>query len=159
MRQIPTWRAALLLSFASLSLGSGLASARAGSTGTLSDGAQMVATTTNGADAMNALVDQSSRIGTRTIDAIPGNAPIPVIVTQAHAQTLRPAPMPDQDFDGPGLNAEAIAAQNQTHVQPSFYSRGKHFAGDGFADGSTLDGNRANRAKPGGGMSLSIPMP
>lgn len=95
----------------------------------------------------------------RLIDMMPlGMPPARALVMQAHAQTLRPAPLPDEDFDAPGLSAQALAAQNQTSVQPSFYAPAKPFSGDGFAAGSTLDEDRVNRHRGGGGMSLSIPV-
>lgn len=79
------------------------------------------------------------------------------LVRQAHVQALRPAPLPDQDFDAPGLDARAIAAQGQTSVNPSFYGGAKYFAGDGYSPGSTLD-DRKNGHSAGAGMSLSIPV-
>ncbi len=91
--------------------------------------------------------------------AIPtGFASANILVKQAHAEVLRPAPLPDQDLDAPGPGPDALAAQQQASLQPSFYAPAKHFSGDGFSAGSTLDGDHVNRAKPGGGMSLSIPM-
>ncbi len=97
--------------------------------------------------------------GTRTMPAIPiGFASADVLVKEAHAEVLRPAPLPDQDLDAPGPSPDALAAQQQASLQPSFYAPARHFSGDGFSAGSTLDGDHVNRAKPGGGMSLSIPM-
>ena len=97
--------------------------------------------------------------GIRTMPAIPtGFATADVLVKQAHAEVLRPAPLPDQDLDAPGPGPDALAAQQQASLQPSFYTPARHFSGDGFSAGSTLDGDHASRAKPGGGMSLSIPM-
>ena len=105
-------------------------------------------------------VDTASLAGIRTLPAIPGgSASADVLVKQAHAEVLRPAPLPDQDLDAPGPGPDALAAQQQSSLQPSFYSPTRHFAGDGFSAGSTLDEDHAGRAKPGGGMSLSIPMP
>ncbi|MBE7212215.1 MAG: hypothetical protein INR65_14430 [Gluconacetobacter diazotrophicus] len=88
-------------------------------------------------------------VGTRT----PGAR-----VVQAHAETLRPAPLPDPDVDAPGPDAAQIASQGEASLHPSFYSNSHHFAGDGFSPGSTLENEQNNRRKPGGGMSLSIPM-
>jgi len=79
------------------------------------------------------------------------------LVRQANARTLRPAPLPNEDYDAPGLDAQALAAQGQTSVNPSFYGGPKHFAGDGYSPGSTLD-DRKNGHRAGGGMSLSIPV-
>ena len=87
-----------------------------------------------------------------------GSVPAASLVMQAHAEILRPAPLPDPDLEAPEPSAQALAAQDQASVQPSFYSAAKHFSGDGFAAGSTLDGDHANRSRPGGGMSLSIPV-
>ena len=94
-----------------------------------------------------------------TMPAMPsGSRPAASLVMQAHAQVLRPAPLPDQDLEAPEPSAQALAAQSQTSLQPSFYSAATHFSGDGFSAGSTLDGDHANRSRPGGGMSLSIPV-
>ncbi len=94
-----------------------------------------------------------------TMPAIPtGFASAETLVRKVHAEVLRPAPLPDQDLDAPAPGPDALAAQQQASLQPSFYSPVRHFSGDGFSTGSTLDGDHINRAKPGGGMSLSIPM-
>lgn len=77
---------------------------------------------------------------------------------QARAQILRPAPLPDQDFDAPAPNAQVLADQQEASLTPSFYGTAKHFSGDGFAAGSALDEEQSNRHRPGGGMSLSIPV-
>ena len=79
------------------------------------------------------------------------------LVIQAHAQTLRPAPLPNEDFDEPGLSPQALAAQDQASVGPSFYGAAKPFSGDGYAPGSTID-DRTSHRHNGGGMSLSIPV-
>ncbi len=103
-------------------------------------------------------VDTTS-LSEATMPAIPtGFASAATLVKQAHAAVLRPAPLPDQDLDAPGPGPDALAAQQQASLQPSFYAPARHFSGDGFSAGSTLDGDHVNRAKPGGGMSLSIPM-
>lgn len=107
-------------------------------------------------------VDTANLSGmSNTISAVPSfssSVPAAALVMQAHARALRPAPLPDQDLDAPGPNAQALAAQDETSVQPSFYSTSKHFSGDGFAAGSTLEDDHVNRRRPGGGMSLSIPV-
>ena len=87
-----------------------------------------------------------------------GARPAAGLVMQAHARILRPAPLPDQDLEAPEPSAQALAAQGQASLQPSFYSATTHFSGDGFSAGSTLDGDHANRSRAGGGMSLSIPV-
>ncbi|MGI4748107.1 MAG: hypothetical protein ACRYFY_18995 [Janthinobacterium lividum] len=96
----------------------------------------------------------------RPLDTMPlGVPPAASLVMQASAQTLQPAPLPNEDFDAPGLSAQALAAQDQASVQPNFYGRPKPFSGDGFAAGSTIDDDRMNRHRTGGGgMSLSIPV-
>ncbi len=95
-----------------------------------------------------------------TIAAVPpATPPARALVVQADARALRPAPVPDQDFDAPGPSRQTLAAQDQARLQPSLYSAARQgFSGDGFAPGSTLDDDHANRRRPGGGMSLSIPM-
>lgn len=92
-----------------------------------------------------------------TTGAVP-HGPIGAMVIEAHAQALRPAPLPDQDFDAPGPSAQTLAAQEQASVTPGFYAPTSHFSGDGFASGSTLDGDQANRHRRSAEMSLSIPV-
>lgn len=84
-------------------------------------------------------------------------SPTAGLVRQAHVQALRPAPLPNVDVDEPGMDAQALAAQGQTSVNPSFYGGAKRFAGDGYSPGSTLD-DRKYGHDAGGGMSLSIPV-
>jgi hypothetical protein len=94
-----------------------------------------------------------------TIDPMARPA-MPAMVVQAHAQALRPAPLPDQDMDAPGLSADEVASQQQASLNPHVFAPvGQHFSGDGFSQGASLDKDRVNRSRPGGGMSLSIPMP
>jgi len=81
------------------------------------------------------------------------------LVLPASAHALHPAPMPDQDVDAPGPTRDALAAQKEASLSPSFYARKAQFAGDGYSAGSTLDEERASRERPGGGMTLNIPMP
>ena len=145
---------------AALSLGLGSAGAHAADQGGQSSlagsGALQTIDTTS-------LTDRPSD-GQATVLAVQGvtRAAVPAardLVVQAHAEGLRPAPVPDQDLDAPGPSRQALAEQDQASVQPSFYSAARQgFSGDGFADGSTLDDDHANRRKPGGGVSLSIPV-
>ena len=81
------------------------------------------------------------------------------LVIEAHATTLRPAPLPDQDFDAPGPDRAALAAQQESSLVPSVYNHAETFSGDGFATGSNLEADKNNRRRPGGGMALSIPVP
>lgn len=104
-------------------------------------------------------IDTASLSAQQTIPAMPtGSMPATALVVQAHAQRLRPAPLPDPDYEAPGPDSQALAAQGATSVRPSFYSAAQHFSGDGFASGSTLDEDRAAHHHTGGGMSLSIPV-
>ncbi len=106
-------------------------------------------------------IDATSLADSRTtVLAIPlATSSARALVVQAHAEVLRPAPVPDQDLDAPGPSRQALADQDQASLQPSFYSAARRgFSGDGFASGSTLDDDHANRRKPGGGVSLSIPV-
>lgn len=94
-----------------------------------------------------------------TTAAVPSGPLAGAPVLQARASALRPAPVPDQDLDAPGPSREALADQEQARLQPSFYAAPRQgFSGDGFASGSTLNDDHANRRRPGGGMSLSIPV-
>lgn len=81
------------------------------------------------------------------------------LVMQAHAQALRPAPLPDRDFSVPGLNQDAPAAQTDPTLMPGFINSNSHFSGDGYAPGSSIEGDHNHRHSTGGLMSLSIPMP
>ncbi len=81
------------------------------------------------------------------------------VVMQAHAETLRPAPLPDPDVSAPGPSSEALAAQADPSLQPGIFNPQAHFAGDGYAPGSSVETDHDHRHSTGGGMNLSIPMP
>ncbi len=98
----------------------------------------------------------SAPIAATLSDRVPSAASL---VMEAHATTLRPAPLPDQDFDAPGPDPQTLAAQQEASLAPSVYGQTQHFSGDGFSSGSNLESNKNNRRRPGGGMSLSIPVP
>ncbi len=95
-----------------------------------------------------------------TIAAIPldGAAAAGGLVMQAHVETLRPAPLPDPDVSAPGLSGGSLAAQGDASVSPGVFNSQSHFAGDGYAPGSSMETDHAHRHSTGGGMSLSIPM-
>ena len=76
----------------------------------------------------------------------------------AHAEVLRPAPLPDQDISAPGPSEDALAAQADPSVEPGIFNPKTHFAGDGYAPGSSIDADQNHRHSTGGGMNLSIPM-
>ena len=97
----------------------------------------------------------------RTVAAIPLDEAVTNggLVMQAHAETLRPAPLPNRDFSLPTLNREAIAAQTDPSLVPGFINPNSHFAGDGYEPGSSIEGDHNHRHSTGGLMSLSIPMP
>lgn len=80
------------------------------------------------------------------------------LVMQAHAETLRPAPLPNPDVDAPGPSNEALASQASPSVMPDFFNPTAHAVGDGYAPGSAIETDHNNRHSTGGGMSLSIPM-
>ncbi len=80
------------------------------------------------------------------------------LVMQAHAETLRPAPLPDPDVSAPGMSGEALAAQGDASLAPGVFNPQSHFAGDGYAPGSSIETDHAHRHSTGGGMNLSIPM-
>ena len=79
-------------------------------------------------------------------------------VMQAHAETLRPAPLPNPDVDAPGPSNETLASQASPSVAPDFFNPTAHAIGDGYAPGSAIETDHNNRHSTGGGMSLSIPM-
>lgn len=81
------------------------------------------------------------------------------LVMQAHAQALLPAPLPDPDIGPPAPSSDALASEGDPSLQPNIFNPHDHFAGDGYAAGSNIEGDHNNRHTPGGGMSLSIPMP
>ena len=97
----------------------------------------------------------------RTVAAIPLDEAVTNggLVMQAHAETLRPAPLPNRDFSLPTLSRDAIAAQTDPSLVPGFINPNSHFAGDGYAAGSSIEGDHNHRHSTGGLMSLSIPMP
>jgi hypothetical protein len=95
-----------------------------------------------------------------TIAAIPLDAAVSsggLYMMQAHAEMLRPAPLPDRDVSAPGR--DAVAAQADSSLAPGFFNPQSHFQGDGFAPGSSIEGDHNHRHSTGGGMNLSIPMP
>ncbi len=96
----------------------------------------------------------------RTVNAIPldNMAFSTGLVMQAHAEVLRPAPLPDPDVSAPGPSQEALEAQAAPSVAPDLFNPQAHVAGDGYASGSSLDADHNNRHSTGGGMSLSIPV-
>ena len=80
------------------------------------------------------------------------------LVMRAHAETLRPAPLPDPDVRAPGPGDEALASQADPRFAPDFFNPNAHVVGDGYAAGSAIETDHNNRHSAGGGMSLSIPM-
>ena len=95
-----------------------------------------------------------------TITAIPLDAAVGGggLVLQAHVETLRPAPLPDPDVSAPGMSGGALEAQGDASLAPGVFNAQSHFAGDGYAPGSSIETEHAHRHSTGGGMSLSIPM-
>lgn len=73
-------------------------------------------------------------------------------------ETLRPAPLPDRDLDAPEASADTASARSDPTLTPGFISPSAHFAGDGYASGSSIEGDHSHRHSTGGLMSLSIPM-
>ena len=151
MRRVTFRQAAV----AALAFGLCIAGAQAAEPSGPAGGLQTIDTTSLAGGQTTMLAVQGASIG-----EIPAAVPAARdLVMQAHAEVLRPAPVPDQDFDAPGPSRQALAEQDQASLQPSFYSAARRgFSGDGFANGSTLDDDHANRRKPGGGVSLSIPV-
>ncbi|WP_428376262.1 hypothetical protein [Lichenicoccus sp.] len=96
----------------------------------------------------------------RTVSAIPlDNVALSNgLVVQAHAEVLRPAPLPDLDVSAPGPSSDALEAQASPSVAPDLFNPQAHVAGDGYASGSSIDADHNNRHSTGGGMSLSIPV-
>jgi hypothetical protein len=80
------------------------------------------------------------------------------LVMQAHAETLRPAPLPNPDVSAPGPSNDALASQADPSLSPDLFNPQSHFAGDGYAPGSSIETDHIHRHSTGGGMSLSIPM-
>ncbi len=95
-----------------------------------------------------------------TIAAIPLDGAVGSggLVMQAHVETLRPAPLPDPDVSAPGMSGAASTAQGDASLAPGVFNPQSHFAGDGYAPGSSIETDHAHRHSTGGGMSLSIPM-
>ncbi len=127
----------------------------AGLSGALLAGIALIA-----APAQAASLTELQPMAQNTVDAIPSDRASGVagLVLQAHAQTLRPAPLPDPDVSAPGMSGEALAAQGDASLAPGVFNPQSHFAGDGYAAGSSIETDHAHRHSTGGGMSLSIPM-
>ena len=97
----------------------------------------------------------------QTIAAVPldGASAGGALVMQAHAQALLPAPLPDRDLSAPGPSQDSLAGQADPSLTPGFFNPSAHFAGDGYASGSSIENDHNHRHSTGGLMSLSIPMP
>lgn len=80
------------------------------------------------------------------------------LVQEAHAETLRPAPLPDPDVTPPGPSSDTLASESDPSLGPGIFNPQSHFAGDGYEPGSSIDNDKNHRHTTGGGMNLSIPM-
>ena len=65
-----------------------------------------------------------------------------------------PAPVPNMDA-GPPIGGGDSAAPS---VRPDLFSQQQQFTGNGFVNGSTAQGQRDERMRPGAGFSLTMPM-
>ena len=81
------------------------------------------------------------------------------MTVQAGPETMRPAPLPDPDVQDPAARQDARSAQGDASLTPGIFNMRSHFAGDGYAPGSSLETDQNHRQTVGGGMNLQVPMP
>lgn len=79
-----------------------------------------------------------------------------VTATPVPHSALRPAPLPDRDLADP--SGATLAAAGDASLTPGLFNPQSHFAGDGYAAGSSIDTDHNHRHSTGGGMNLSIPV-
>ena len=88
------------------------------------------------------------------VPAAPGSTlPVPP-VPPAPTSLFAPAPLPNRDMEFPN----APRSSNATTVAPSLFTRGDQYRGEGFAKGSTAQTAQEQRARPGAGISLKMPL-
>ena len=86
-------------------------------------------------------------------------APMPSFTTRAPAPapTSTPgftaAPTPNDDVRAPITRASKDAS-----VAPGFFTRRDQYRGEGLSPGSSAQAEQDRRAKPGAGISLSMPL-
>ena len=85
------------------------------------------------------------------------NGPTPSFTTRAPAPTQPPgftaAPTPNDDIYAPIARASKDAS-----VAPGFFTRRDQYRGEGLSRGSSAQTEQDRRAKPGAGISLSMPL-
>ena len=88
--------------------------------------------------------------------------PLPDLGTSARAKrTTTPpagdytaAPTPNQDIGPPSAGKQS----QDTSVSPSLFTRQSHSSSDGYLPSSSLQSATDNRARPGAGINLSMPL-
>ena len=63
------------------------------------------------------------------------------------------APLPNQDADAPQTRASSDAS-----IGPGIFSRRNQYRGEGFSPNSSAQIEQERRARPGGGISLTMPL-
>jgi hypothetical protein len=79
-------------------------------------------------------------------------SPSPLSLTPKEGPSFEPAPTPNRDVSAP---------RGPVNTGPSFgptlFTTKNQYRGDGFAPGSTAQGEQEKRIKPGAGFSLRMP--
>ncbi|MBC7800421.1 MAG: hypothetical protein H7Z10_07355 [Gemmatimonadaceae bacterium] len=89
----------------------------------------------------------------------PGSALLPVPLTPP-----RVAPQSDRSYDlAPTPNRDLYAplgprASGAPELAPSLFTRGRQYRGEGFSEGSTAQSAQDNKAQPGAGFRLRMPL-
>ena len=79
-------------------------------------------------------------------------------IRTAPTQVMQPAPVPDAGITAPEAGGDALAAERSPSIEPYLFNPRNHFAGDGYAPGSSLENAQNNRETPAGGMNVLIPV-
>ncbi len=88
--------------------------------------------------------------------------PLPDFGTSARTKMSTPppagdytaAPTPNQDIGPPASGKQS----RDTSVSPGLFTRQNHNSGDGYLPSSSLQAAIDNRARPGAGINLSMPL-
>jgi hypothetical protein len=79
-------------------------------------------------------------------------SPSPLSLTPKSGPAYEAAPLPNRDLNGPITRGASGPSWT-----PSLFTTKNQYRGDGFAPGSTAQGEQERNMKPGAGFSLHMP--